>query len=75
LKCSIFEVTWFCTIFHLRVGIWFVVWDLVLGIWDLRFNLRLKRYWYQHRPVGRARFSSPLTQAFDRGPIENRLAG
>jgi hypothetical protein len=35
VKMSISSRAWLGTLFHLRLGIWFVIWDLTIGIWDL----------------------------------------
>ena len=32
---SISSRAWLRTLFHLKLGIWSVIWDLTIGIWDL----------------------------------------
>ena len=34
-ECSLFQIAWLGTIFHLRLRIWFVICDLGVGIWNL----------------------------------------
>ena len=35
VKMSISSCAWLGILFPLRLGIWFVIWDLTIGIWDL----------------------------------------
>jgi hypothetical protein len=35
VKMSISSRAWLETRFHLRLEIWFVIWDLTIGVWEL----------------------------------------
>ena len=66
LKCPIFEIAWFCAIFHFGIGIWLFIWSLELRIWDLRLRPRrqLSAQHLRDRQPRLVRFRSPSAIAF-----------